>query len=247
MSVNFVLLFYALLGLVKPGSTSWSSPWPSRNRFSRRLEDANTPLEFCEAQCTCEECEEYAAEYKSTCWCEQQPDGSVLQKLTEECLSCVTDTDVCYLYNFTDTVKVSEEDGTVNWAGFYEECAVVGADEFCMSTADQNAPSPAPCKVRLNGVECNSCVDLFSDSLTLEMDCTNIVEGAFMKISTEGVPSGFVGSFEAAGIALTAADEYALCPGDPGFPSNDTSSSIRSTLRCITITASLVAVMAAFA
>jgi hypothetical protein len=211
---------------------------------SHRLQDDNTtttPLEFCETACICarspeyEECLEYLAEYQVTCTCTEQPDGSVVQTGVEACLTCVNGTDVCYFYNFTDTVEASVEDGTPEWAGFLQECVVIEGDEFCVSTADQNAPSPAPCTAVANGVKCNSCTGMFSDNPVFEMNCTNIVEGAFMTITEEGEPTGFVGIFEGLGVILSAEGEYVypLCPGDPDFPANNSSSGTRSALGCM--------------
>jgi len=207
---------------------------------SRQLQETNstvTPLEFCEADCTCEECAVIRAEYQVTCTCTEQPDGSAVQTGAQTCLSCVNGTDVCYSFNFTDTVEASAEDGTPGWAGFYQECVVIEGNEFCTSTADQNAPSPAPCTVVVNGVECKSCTDLYSDNAVFEIDCTNIVEGAFMTVTAEGVLTGFVGIFEDAGVALAAEEEYPVCPGDPDFPADNTgdntdNSGTRSALSC---------------
>jgi hypothetical protein len=216
----------------------------------RQLEDTNitiakTPLELCEADCACdcayfgcneeeeEECKQTKVKYQENCTCTEQPDGSAVEIFYFKCLMCVNGTDVCSLSNVTATVKVSAESGAPEYAGFCQGCEVIEGNEFCMSMSDQSVPSPIPCTLVVNGVECNSCMYVYSDdSDALELNCTNIEEGASgtMHFSVEVDVMGWEGSILEDLAVFAAAnfeDEFPLCPGDPDFPAEDDSSGAR--------------------
>jgi hypothetical protein len=191
------------------------------HRPSRQLAENNTltPLEFCETALTCDECVEYIAKYQADCSCTEMSDGSVKEVCVEECQQCVNGTDVCYFFNFTDTV-LQTDDGP-EWAGYHQQCVIIENDEFCVYTVDQSVPSPAPCIASVNGIECKSCLDVFNYNVTdFEMDCTNIEPGAIMNRTDTGGLAGFVGIFEDVQYAMADYElqVYPKCPGDPGFP-----------------------------
>jgi hypothetical protein len=230
------LTLVALLTAVPTGNARFHRP-------SRQLAEntTTTPLELCKAELECNECVQEIAKWQAVCSCTEMSDGSVKQECAYECQQCWTDTDVCYFSNFTDTV-LQTDDGSGYWGGYNENCVITENDEICVSTMDQNAPSPAPCSVSVNGMECKSCFDVLNaNSTDFEMDCTNIELGAFMTLTDTGEVTGFVGIFENLGYYMGAFDheEYPKCPAKPELL-QDTDASPESVL-WITATMGIVA------